>query len=283
LDRLGDSIPYQARPIGIANGVDENWKPPAQIKPGDFLTLPPGSVDAAGNGPMPTLSYLAPEIQYIAADWQDLNFFLDHSLEMHGIPPSLIRMAQQSAASGIAIQSEQLPLLQWVESRRGQWAWYEERAALMCLLVASSHLTANGAHSDAGRLAGALREWEFSLRWPALYVQLPGPDRDRADEWRIQQGLANRVTILCERQDLTEQEAFDYLAKLEEQNQKLEALGVGPAPASQQSQGFGGFGQGPGLAANDEEGSGAGDSGTPEPGSLAGLDLGTPAGQADAA
>jgi hypothetical protein len=226
LDRLGDSIPYNARPIGVAQGVDANWKPPAQIKPGDFLKLPGSSIDAAGNGQVPTLFYLSPDLAYIDADWSDLEKFLDHTLEMHGIPPSLIRMVQQSSASGIAIQSEQLPLLQWVEGRRGAWAWYEEQAAKRCLLVAESHLRSNGQTSDAARIQNALKDWEFSIRWPELYVQLPGQGRDMADDWRMERGLANKVTILMERQGLTEQEAIDYLGTIKKQNDKLAAMGI---------------------------------------------------------
>jgi hypothetical protein len=244
VDSLGDRICYQGNPIGVAQGVAANWRPPAQIKPGDFLNLSAEQVDAAGNGPMPTLFYLAPELGFIDATWLDLNNFLDHALEMHGIPPSLIRMVQTGARSGLAIQAEQLPLLAWVEGRRGMWSDYEEQAARMALLVGESHLRTHGHEKDAGLLQAALEDWEFSIHWPTLYTQLPGPEKDAADDWRLERAMASKVQILMEREQLTEQEAFEALAKIADQNAQLQAMGIDPSiPPT----GGGGFGQQPNM------------------------------------
>lgn len=227
LDRLGDAIHFLGRPVGIASGVDEAWKAPAEIKPGDFISLPPAT-DAGGNGAPPTLSYLMADTGYVAADWADLNNYLDHVLEMHSVPPVLIRMIQSGARSGASIQAEQLPLLAWIESRRSMWALYEEAAARMALSVGAAHLRANGEARDAAALERELADWQFSVHWPPLYVQLPGPERDAADDWRLQRGLVSKVGILQERYDFTEEEAFEALEKVAEQNARLAASGIDP-------------------------------------------------------
>lgn len=224
LDRLGDSIPYNARPIGLAIGVDETWMPPRQIKPGDFIALP-AQADVAGNGPVPTLSYLLPDLSYIEADWADLDKFINHTLDMLGVPEAMIRMVQSDAKSGLAIQAEQMPIVQWVEGRRGDWQDYEEDAARTCLIVAESHLREHGYAAEAANIQGTLQDWEFSLRWPSLYQQLPGPDKDRADDWRLQKGIADIVTILKEREGWTEEECFEYLEQLARRKARIEALG----------------------------------------------------------
>jgi hypothetical protein len=226
LDNLGDSIYFNARPIGVAEGVDDAWTPPAEIRPGDFITLPPSGVDVGGNGPRPTLSYLLAPVQYIAADWEDLNNYLDHTLEMWGIPPALIRMIQTGARSGASIQAEQLPILGFVEGRRADFSCYEEEAARVCLMVAESHLRNHEMKREADEIQAELDEWSFSLRWPVLYVQLPGPDRDRADDWRLEKGIVSVVGIVEERQDLTEEEAIEHLQKVKEQKDRLAALGI---------------------------------------------------------
>jgi hypothetical protein len=255
LDNLGDSIYFNARPIGVAEGVDDAWVPPAEIRPGDFLSLPASGVDAGGNGPLPTLRYLMADLNYISKDWEDQNYFLDHILEMNGIPPSLIRMIQTGALSGAAIQAEQLPIIGWVEGRRSDWAAYEEDDAHVCLAVAEAHLRNHGMTAEADQLQRVLDSWAFTLRWPSLFVQLPGRDRDMADEWRLKKRLVSLVGLCQERQDLTEQEAFEYLQKVKEQNDALKALGIeAEAPPA-----FGGFGQ-PEQPGGDQEQDPAADS-----------------------
>jgi hypothetical protein len=231
LDNLGDSIYFNCKPIGLARNVEDGWTPPAELRPGDFITLPADQVDAGGNGPEPTLSYLMPELAYVEADWSDLNAYLDHQLEMWGVPPSLIRMVQSGANSGAALQVEQLPILGWVEGRRGDWLSYEDAIALKAMKVAAAHLRRfRGMEEEVLQLYDTIDAWTFSLRWPPLFVELPGPERDRADGNRMKWGLATLVTIAEERCDLTEDEAVEHLLKMKRQNDLLTALGINPHP-----------------------------------------------------
>ena len=232
LDILGDSIYFNCRPIGVAEGVADGWAPPAELRPGDFLALPAGDMDLGGNGPVPTLRYLMPDLEYVSKDWEDQNAFLDHTLEMWGVPPALIRMVQTGARSGVAIQAEQLPILGWVEGRRTDWACYEERFAEKGCQVAEAHLTNSGLDRDAAILRETLDEWQFSLRWGQLHIQLPGPERDAADDWRIGHGQVSLIGIKQEREGLTEEEALEALAKVARQNAALKALGIDPNPAN---------------------------------------------------
>lgn len=231
LDNLGDSIYFNCKPIGVAEGVADGWTPPAELRPGDFLKLP-ADEDLGGNGVPPTLRYLMPDLAYVSKDWEDQAAFLDHTLEMWGVPPSLIRMVQTGARSGASLVAEQLPILGWVEGRRSDWASYEEDAAEMALMVAASHLLANGFEEDAQALLATLDDWSFSLRWPQLYIQLPGPERDRSDDWRLQHSHISLVGLLQERQDLTEDEAFEHMKKVAEQNARLQAMGINPMNAA---------------------------------------------------
>ena len=241
LYKLGDAIEYQSEPLAWGKGLTASFKWPAKIKPGDFIDLV-SDADVVGNDPSggADLGFLVPPTEHITINWQELNSRLDHLLEMLGVPQSAIRMVQSGAASGLAIQSEQLPLITWAEGRQGDWQSYEEDAAKTCLLIAEAHARSQGAASEADKIKRMLDPWEFSLRWPKLYTQLPGPERDRSDGWRLEQGLASKVTILMEREGFTEDESFAYLERLQEQNQRLEAMGIEARPPKPQ---FGGFGQ----------------------------------------
>jgi hypothetical protein len=238
LDKLGDAKNYLGRPIGVASGVDATWTPPVEIKPGDFMVIPAADIDAGGTGTQPTLSYLLPELGFIGADWNDLNFYIDHTLEMNGVPPVLIRMIQTSARSGESIKAEQTPLVTWVEGRRSAWTDYEDDAAKKCVEVTAAHLRANNVTADAARLQAIADDWEFTLRWPNLYTLTPGPERDLADDYRLERGYVSKVGIIMERDGLSEVEAVEHLVKVQEQNDTLESLGIDPAAPSKAPPGF---------------------------------------------
>jgi hypothetical protein len=232
LDLLGDSVFFNCRPIGIAENVDDGWTAPAELRPGDFISLPATAIDAGGNGPSPTLRYLLPELGYIEADWADLNSYLDHSLEMWGVPPSLIRMIQSGARSGASIQAEQLPILGWVEGRRSDWITYEEEFARLCVQIGECHLRNVGMQPEADQLQALLDDWSFVLRWPSLYIDLPGPAKDAADDWRLRHSQVSLVGLVKERCDMTEEEAWEQISKVAQENARLRALGIDPLGTS---------------------------------------------------
>lgn len=234
LDSLGDAKAFLCKPLGVASGVDATWVPPVQIRPGDFINLPASDVDLGGTGVQPTLTYLMADLGFIAADWMDLNFYIDHVLEMNGVPPVLIRMIQSSARSGESIKAEQTPLIQWVEGRRSQWADFEDDTALMAVKVTAAHLrNTTGYDADAAKLQAIADDWQFTLRWPNLYTLTPGPERDLADDYRVERGYASKIMIVMERDGVTEIEAVEHLQKVHEQNEALKALGIEPQSPNQ--------------------------------------------------
>lgn len=241
---LGDGVRYLAKPIGVATGVDESWEAPARIRPGMFLNLAAGAVDAGGNGPEPALSYLQAPSEFVATIWSHLNNHLDLSLEMVGVPPSAVRMVLD-ARSGVSILAEQAPLLGWTERRRRLFADYELRAVVALFEVLAAHVRGHGL--DSKRFDAAARDPGFSLRWPRLYVDLPGPERDRADGVRLTWGTASLFDLVMERDDCTREQALEHLTRVKKDADELTALGIDPVPAVLQPKpaavGYGGFAQ----------------------------------------
>jgi hypothetical protein len=228
LDDLGDGVRYLAKPIGLAKGVSTTWNPPTVIRPGMFLNLP-AVVTAGGVATDPDLVFRSPDLNFVNVVWNDLNLYCDHSLEMHGVPPSTVRMVMQ-ARSGISIAYDQVPLLQWAETQRKPFACYEADAARTALRVGASHLAANGYASAAAPLTAALNDYRLSLIWGRLTSQLPGPELDRADTWLIGMGVKTKIDILMERQDLTEEQAVELLKTVSRRNRILTQLGIDPKP-----------------------------------------------------
>jgi hypothetical protein len=227
-DDLADGVRYIVKPIGLAEGVDEAWSAPAIVKPGMFLNLAAGKIDAGGNGPTPTLRYLNPDVAFVQTTWNHLNNYLDLSLEMENIPPSTIRMVLGDR-SGVSILSEAAPLLGWTEQRRRPFAHYEAQAVSKCLEVLAAHLRNHG--RDARRFDEAALNPGLRLRWPRLYVDLPGPERDRQDGVRITWGYASLIDIVMEREDCDRDQAVETLKRVKSDNDELQALGIEPVPA----------------------------------------------------
>lgn len=257
LDDTAEGVRYLSKPIGVAEGVDPQWSAPSVIRPGMFIKLAT-SKDVVGNGGEARLSYLSADLQWVGVVWSHLNNYLDLSLEMEGIPPSTVRMVLD-ARSGVSILAEQAPLLGWTERRRRAWLDYESRIATVGLQVLAAHMRANGGRAgELARVEAAIRDLDLQLQWPRLYVDLPGPERDRSDGVRLQWGMASLVDLVMEREGCTEEEAFERLERVKATNDRLRSLGIEPNPMKADSGGFGVFGT-PGEDAASTEDVGGGD------------------------
>jgi hypothetical protein len=221
LTETGDNLRYVGRPLGIAQGVSPEWRPPSPIRPGDFMSLPAGGLNAAGQGPGPDLKYLQADMGFIESEWSDLNAYIDHTLEMHGVPPATIRMVQDSARSGVSIIAEQAPLILWAKSRQRPFAYYESDLARITLAVGGMHLTANGLPAP-----GSTTEEDpgLVLRWPDMFPDMPGPERDLSDQWLLDNKLTSRTMILMRREGLTREEAEEKLEEIAEDLAKEQQL-----------------------------------------------------------
>ena len=208
-----DCIRYNTRPVIVLKGVRPGWRPPSPIQPGDVWDLPSDEDNAAGTAASEaSAEYLQADVSFIGAGWDDFNQFLDHTLEMNGVPPSSIRLEQTAAKSGYAIVVEQIPLILWAETRQRPFGKYEDDLAKVCLTVGSKHLANNGyADATTAQLTAAAADPGLVLRWPCMYPDTPGPERNDEDEWLLDHGLTSRLQILMRREKLNAEEAEERL------------------------------------------------------------------------
>jgi hypothetical protein len=233
--RLSDSAEQvvKNRPIGTLSGAPADWNFPRDRRPGTFVTIP--GVQTAGEALTEgRADYVHCDLGFVRQDWDDLQAYLDHTLEMVGVPPSAIRLVQDSARSGIAIVAEQLPLILWAQGRQRPFGHYERELARLVLEVGARHLEANSRPrlaadestverparpelaARAAELAAASIDPGLVLSWPDLMPDLPGPERDQADQWLLDNKLISRVLLLMRREKLTRAEAELYLAQVAE-------------------------------------------------------------------
>ena len=222
-----DCIRYNLRPIVTLKNTRPDWKPPAPIMPGDVWHLSQASDSTREDGNEPDASYLQADPSFVEADWQDTQSFIDHTLEMHGVPPSVIRMTQDSVRSGVAIVAEQLPVIQWAKSRQKPFGFYEEDLARLVLKIGARHL---GIQEDetykatASDLEAVSLHPGLVLKWPNMYPRIPGEDSDRADDFRLEKRLASKTILLMERECLTREEAEERLEEIAEDLKREQEL-----------------------------------------------------------
>src|SRR6185503_13196347 len=202
-----DCVRYNMRAVLVLKNVRAGWRPPSPIKPGDIWDLP-AQGDAAEDDPKQEAEYLQSDVAFVAAGWDDISSFVDLTLQMVGVPPGTIRMDASAVASGIARVAEHIPLIQWAEGRQRAFGYYEDSLAKLVLKIGAAHLLRNagrmqGLSVTAKQLDAAARDFGMRLRWPDMYPDLPGEDRDRSDQWRLDNRLGSKTSILMRREKLT--------------------------------------------------------------------------------
>ncbi len=161
--------------------------------------------------------------------WSHLNNYLDLSLELNNVPPSAVRMVLD-ARSGVSILAEKAPLLGFTEERRRSFYDYELWAMTKALQVLGAHLRNHG--HDAKRFDAVALDPGFAIKWPRLYVDLPGPERDRADGLRVATGMASLIDLVMEREDCTREQAVETLGRVVKDNAELTSMGINPLPSA---------------------------------------------------
>ncbi len=215
-----DCIRYNLRPVVLLKGVRPDWKPPAPIMPGDIWHMSKASDSGReGEGDEADASYLQADPSFVVADWDDTARFVDHTLEMYGVPATAIRMEQSSVRSGVAIIAEQIPLIDWARSRQKPFGMYEEELARLVLKIGARHL-------------GSQLEFEYQatakdldlvslhpglvLKWPDMFPRIPGQEQDAEDLFELEQRLTSKTMLLMQRKGLTREEAEEMLKEVAE-------------------------------------------------------------------
>lgn len=233
-----DSIRFNLRPVVVMKNVRAGYRPNSPVTPGDIWHLPQAG-DGSENNPPQDASYLQADSSFVAAGWDDLEHYLDLTLEMHGVPPAAIRMIQDSARSGVSIIAEQAPLILWAESRQRPYQCYEDDLAALVLRIGHQHLRVQQEReylTTASQLEDVSYEPGLMLRWPDMYPRIPGQETDQSDQWRLDNRLTSRTMLLMQRESLTREEAEAKLEEIAEDLKNEAELFGDLAPESLQEQ-----------------------------------------------
>jgi len=222
LSDLADQIIHW-RPKGVLKNTKADWNLPRDQKPGQYTRLETtGNVDLTGAEA--SAEFLGPDLGFTQYDWNDLMQYIDHMVEMEGVPASTIRMTQQGGTSGVAIMSEQLPLIERAEARQRTFEYFEQKIAKKCLQIAKIQLSNAEIVDDATFqyvatyiqiIDAALADFDANFRmiWPIMTKNRPGPERDAHDAFQFNFNTKSRTTMTSEDLNIPEEEAFAKVQK----------------------------------------------------------------------
>lgn len=222
LSDLADQIIHW-RPKGVLKNTKADWNLPRDQKPGQYTRLETtGNVDLSGAEA--SAEFLGPDLGFTQYDWNDLMQYIDHMVEMEGVPASTIRMTQQGGTSGVAIMSEQLPLIERAEARQRMFEYFERKIAKKCLQIAKAQLQSAEITDEATFqyvatyvqiIDAALADFDASFRmiWPIMTKNRPGPERDAHDAFQFNFNTKSRTTMVSEDLNIPEEEAFAKVQK----------------------------------------------------------------------
>jgi len=251
LSDLADQIIHW-RPKGVLKNTKADWNLPRDQKPGQYTRL-----ESTGNVEMTkmeaTAEFLGPDLGFTQYDWNDLTQYIDHMVEMEGVPASTIRMTQQGGTSGVAIMSEQLPLIERAEARQRTFEYFERKIAKKCLTIARLQLlsaeiqdeqTAQYVMAYDQILAAALADFDSNFRmiWPIMTKNRPGPERDAHDAFQLNFNLKSRTTMVAEDLNIPQEEAYakvqNEMALIMQENMLLAQaqMPLQPPPAPEEGQ-----------------------------------------------
>jgi len=214
---LADQIVHW-RPKGVLKNVKADWNFPRDQKPGQYTRLEStGSQDLTNKEAI--AEFVAPDLSFTNYDWQDLTQYIDHIVEMLGVPASTVRMEQQGGTSGVAIMSEQLPLIERAESRQRMYEFFERKIAKKCLEVCLAQLStaqpedyesASYVEMQMMGIQQALGDFDSSFRivWPIMTKNRPGPERDAHDSFQLNFQLKSRTEMTADDLNIPISEAF---------------------------------------------------------------------------
>ena len=220
LSKIADDIMF-TRPYLFARDVTETFKIPDRYRAGELIraTSINETINDQNGG---FAEYLMADMTYINVDREEVEKYLDEQAEMHGVPAEVWRLKGGNAASGVAIVSEQLPIIEACEARQELLEATENDLALVTLMTINAWL------GEGMGLAEAIDNFELNIEWPSLTKNRPGEAYDAHLQFELVNEIKNVVQVYMEMTGATEQEALEHFEKKAEYDRFLQSLA--PAP-----------------------------------------------------
>ncbi len=227
---LAHWVHHYGRPLGFVSGVGPEWRP--RFIEGGFVPLAVRHDSTEDSPVVPEAKYLESNLD-ISAIREYIRGEANAALAELDIPLTI--MAQASGndgggamrASGISIAAQDADLITYAKGRQPLFEMHEARfAALVCRIGASPPACSSAALQSA--LLKVASDPSVRIAWPEPSIDLPGPDRDQADQFELNHDLTDPIELLMRRQGLNECEAIEAYRQVQRRKMIATALQADP-------------------------------------------------------
>ena len=230
LSKIADDTIF-TRPITYSQGVAESWRPPDRYQAGTILKLAT-MIETVGDAGIPaSIETTMADLSYLEADRAELEAHLELQGEMHGVPKEQWRLNGKTAASGVAIISEQLPIIEACEERQQLMESTEKDLAVLTLMVVSRWLGDQPqAAGIVAKINAAIKSFDMAIQWAPMTKNRPGPDFDASQQFEIVNGMVSEIQAWQARTGATRDEAIRHFEQMAEDRQIIQSLMPQPEP-----------------------------------------------------
>jgi hypothetical protein len=218
-------VHHYARPLGFVTGVGPEWRP--KFVDGGFVPLVVRHDSTEATPVVPEARYLESNIDiralrdYIVGEANQALLELDIPLTIQAQSDGS-GQGGANLASGVSIAAQDADLITYAKGRQPLFELHEGRlASLICKVGASPPAKSGGLVPGLLRIAS---DTSLRVSWPEPSIDLPGQQRDLADQWELEHELTDAIEILMRRQGLTEPEAIEQYRAV--QRRKVIAAGI---------------------------------------------------------
>lgn len=214
---LAHWVHHYARPLGFVSGVGPEWRP--RFVEGGFVPLVIRH-DSTEDAPV------VPEAKYLESSFDIAavrNYIIGEAnmaLAELGVPLTIEAQSDGGggvmAKSGIAISALNSSLLTYAKDRQPLFDLHETNLArLICRVGASPTLDGVVLTDLAPQLLVVSEDPQLRVAWPEPSIDMPGADRDAADNFELTYELTDPIELLMRRQGLTEDEAIEHFRQIQ--------------------------------------------------------------------
>jgi hypothetical protein len=212
LSDMAQAVGHYHTPTPVIYDGDVGFQPVKRS--GDWIRVNSVPTDLE-RAPTPRLEYLQAQLD-IAGGWANIRGVVDSELEALGIPLTAYRMDSATLPSGAALLAEQKPLQDYAVERREPFRLYENDLKTVTLKVSGAY------YSRADLTAAA--ELPLSLTWPAVTIDLPGPDQDAADAASVAAGYESPIMVVMRRFGMNRDQAIAHMQQVADDHAELKEI-----------------------------------------------------------
>jgi hypothetical protein len=197
-----------SKPRGFLLGVEADKDLIHRPRAGEWDRFGPNPPkDARDNfGSNPDVKWIAPPMDWLDKEWDDLKYYWNWALETVGVPAASIPLDKAIIAtvSGAALIARNIPLFLYAKKTQEQYRYYEQDLAKLVFTITSK---VYGLFGDA-------IEKPLAITWGEVVPDMPPDSPDDYLDGLADRGELSQIQVIMKRMGFTREQAIEHLEQI---------------------------------------------------------------------